>query len=128
MKLTLNQQAIPPSPAEAQLKADATYLIVGGFGGLGRAFIQWMAEHGAKNILSISRSGAKSQQDHAFISELAAKGVRVVASRCDVSSQDQLTSTVIAAKSDGLPPIRGIIQSAMLLKVRDLELSFPHEA
>jgi NAD(P)-dependent dehydrogenase (short-subunit alcohol dehydrogenase family) len=86
-----------------------------------------MAERGAKNVLSLSRSGAKGQQNQAFISELAAKGVRVVAKKCDVTSQDEVASAMREVKRDGLPPIRGIIQSAMVLKVRDLELSSPTE-
>jgi acyl carrier protein len=113
-------QAIPPLPAEAKLKSDSTYAVVGGFGGLGRATIVWMAERGARHILSISRSGGKDLQSQTFISELEAKGVRVAAKTCDVSSLDEIVSVIEEAKRDGLPPIRGVIQSAMVLKVCNL--------
>lgn len=110
-------QATPPLPPRAQLRADATYAIVGGFGGLGRAIIAWMADQGAKNILCLSRSGATGDSLQ-FIEEMDARGVTVVAPKCDVSSQEQVSRLVRDTASIGLPPIRGIIQSAMVIKVR----------
>jgi emericellamide synthase (highly reducing iterative type I polyketide synthase) len=77
----------------------------------------WMAEHGAKHILSISRSGAKDQQSQAFVRDMGAKGVAIVDKNCDVASLDELMSLIQEVERDGLPPIRGVIQSAMVLKV-----------
>ncbi|KAF7563745.1 hypothetical protein G7046_g409 [Stylonectria norvegica] len=109
-------KAIPPVPQQAQLKADATYVVVGGFGGLGRAIIAWMADCGARNIVSASRSGAKSKDGQAFIAEMKAKGVVVVARECDVTLEDAVSSLIEKSLTQGLPPIRGVIQSAMVLK------------
>jgi emericellamide synthase (highly reducing iterative type I polyketide synthase) len=119
MELTWTQpKAVPPLPAQAQLKPDVTYAVVGGLGGLGRAFIAWMAEHGARHVLSISRSGAVDHQSQVFIAEMNAKGVRLVAKKCDVTLQDEVASLMQEAERDGLPQIRGVLQSAMVLKVR----------
>jgi emericellamide synthase (highly reducing iterative type I polyketide synthase) len=77
-----------------------------------------MADHGAKHILAISRSGAKEEQDQNFIGELAKKGVKVHAKKCDVSSESAVISLVQETGGEEIPPIRGVVQSAMLLKVR----------
>nr|UWV21338.1 polyketide synthase 5 [Chaetomium globosum] len=109
-------KAVPPAPIPARLKADATYAVVGGFGGLGRAAVSWMASHGARNIVSLSRSGAKDQDSQSFIQELSAGGINVVGKACDIGSAEQIASLAQELESAGMPPIRGIIQCAMVLK------------
>lgn len=47
----------------AKFKTDATtYAVIGGFAGIGRAVIEWLLEDGAKQILSVSRSGVTSHE------------------------------------------------------------------
>ncbi|KZZ97735.1 Beta-ketoacyl synthase [Moelleriella libera RCEF 2490] len=53
-----SQKATPRRPKEAQLRPDGTYIVVGGLGGLGRVILEWMADHGAKQVVTVSRSGA----------------------------------------------------------------------
>ncbi len=46
------KKRVPAALAEAykaRLAPDASYLIVGGLGGLGRSVAHWMVDHGAKN-------------------------------------------------------------------------------
>lgn len=76
-----------------------------------------MADHGAKYILCVSRSGGKDDKSQALIDEMGARGVKVIAKRCDVSSKGEVASLLQEATESGLPAIRGIIQSAMVLKV-----------
>jgi len=110
---------VPPPPHQAELRPDATYAVVGGLGGLGREIISWMADHGARNILSLSRSGAKDQRSLELIQEMSARGVRLIAEKCDVTSREQVASLAQRIRDeDGMPPIRGMIQSAMVLRVR----------
>ena len=75
-----------------------------------------MADHGARNILCLSRSGATGESLQ-FIEEMDARGVTVVAPKCDVSSREQVARLVGDVRGMGLPPIRGIIQSAMVIRV-----------
>ena len=44
------------------LSADATYIIIGGTGGLGRSIARWMAAHGARHLVLVSRSGGASSK------------------------------------------------------------------
>ena len=74
-----------------------------------------MAECGARNILSISRSGLKDKSGQDFVAEVERQGVKVVAKSCDVACEESVASLINDMGNDGLPPVRGIIQSAMVL-------------
>ena len=41
------------------LRGDASYLLIGGFGGIGRATAFWMLKHGARNFIFASPSGSE---------------------------------------------------------------------
>jgi NAD(P)-dependent dehydrogenase (short-subunit alcohol dehydrogenase family) len=97
--------------------ADATYLIAGGLGGLGRSIARWMADRNAKNLILLSRSGVQSKASQILLDDLEAKGVNVAAPPCDVTNLQALTST-LAAYSQTMPPIQGCIQASMVLRVR----------
>ncbi|KAI0383706.1 hypothetical protein F5Y04DRAFT_269663 [Hypomontagnella monticulosa] len=94
--------------------ADATYIVVGGLGGLGRTIVGWMAEKGAKNLILLSRSGASSQAASQLISGLTERDINVVAPRCDVSSAEELST--LLKDCAHLPPIKGCINAAMDLQ------------
>ena len=53
---------------------DATYVLVGGLGGLGKAIAGWMASYGAENLTFLSRSADQSQEDQAFSKKLHLTG------------------------------------------------------
>ncbi|KAH8689590.1 hypothetical protein BGW36DRAFT_330426 [Talaromyces proteolyticus] len=94
---------------------DVSYLIAGGSGGLGRAIMQWMADRGAKHLITLSRSGATSKAGAQKIAELTASGVKVFSAKCDVSSEKDLAST-LAELSRTMPPIKGCINAAVVLQ------------
>lgn len=114
--LTTNIQIIPPRPEGAKLKGDATYIVVGGLGGLGKRIVTWMAERGAKNIATFSRSGTLNGSTLAFVNSLQAYGTTVHVKKCDISDEAQLKIAVDELQSQ-LPPIKGVVQSAMVLEV-----------
>lgn len=115
----------PAEPVEANaitrpkhpFTAEATYVIVGGFGGLGRGIVRWMASRGARNLIVLSRSGARSPQARSMVAELQQGGVRIAAPAIDISKVDSLRCT-IAELTKTMPPIRGCIQGAVAVKVR----------
>ena len=93
-----------------------TYLICGGLGGLGRSIAEWMVDRGARNLILLSRSGRNSKGAASFIDSLLAKGIRVEAPACDVTSAVCLKS-VLNSCAATLPPIRGAIQAAAVQRV-----------
>ncbi|GAB0134903.1 t1pks [Epichloe bromicola] len=108
-------KAIPAVPATAKFRPDASYAVVGGFGGIGHAVIEWMADNGAKHIVCISRSGAKSQKNMEFMESIKAKGVSLIAARCDITSESEVSSLARQFKErPELYPIRGVIQSSVV--------------
>ncbi|KAE8141613.1 hypothetical protein BDV38DRAFT_268399 [Aspergillus pseudotamarii] len=109
-------QVVPRAPTP-KLKHNASYLLVGGTGGIGRSLAHWMAAHGAQNIIVLSRSAGNAQMSASLAAELREVGCRVVAISCDVADKDDLTRALRICKDDEkLPPIRGVVNSAMALK------------
>ncbi|KAI1806786.1 putative polyketide synthase [Daldinia bambusicola] len=109
-------QAIPPGIPPAHFHPDATYVIVGGTGGLGGSIANWMAESGAKNILLLSRSGASKTSVPDLLAQLSSQGVRADAWACDVADESQLQRCLDRCKTDSWPRIRGVVQGAMVLR------------
>jgi NAD(P)-dependent dehydrogenase (short-subunit alcohol dehydrogenase family) len=112
-------QAVPAKLSSSLLRADASYLIIGGTGGLGRSIAQWMARRGAKHIILASRSSNVSDTVKALIQGLAVEGTTVLVRQCDVAKQEDV-ARVISECSRDLPPIRGVIHSAMVLNVSSI--------
>ncbi|KAL8786450.1 MAG: hypothetical protein Q9213_002766 [Squamulea squamosa] len=93
---------------------DATYLVAGGLGGLGRSAARWMAQRGAKNLILLSRSGPKTRAAQKLLEELRGQGVRTETPACDVSSTETLSATL--EKYTTMPPIKGCLQATMVLQ------------
>ncbi|KAH8736190.1 hypothetical protein BGZ61DRAFT_339395 [Ilyonectria robusta] len=93
---------------------DASYLITG-FGGLGRSMARWMAARGAKNLVFASRSGASRPEVQQLIDELALAGTRVEVLPVDITDGPALESA-LSGIAGSFPPIRGVIQAAMVLE------------
>lgn len=110
---------MPQKPEAPRLREDASYLVVGGLGGLGRALIRWMARLGAKSILTLSRSGKRSANAEQFEAEMNSQGVKLTVLACDTTNAAELQATLVTVAGTNRP-IRGIIQAAMVLQVRCL--------
>lgn len=103
--------------AAAKFREDASYLIVGGLGGIGRVICRWMVGLKAKHIILLSRSGLQSDSSRHLAQELRKDGAHLLALQCDVSDRHQLEQALELCDMN-MPPITGVVQAAMLLKVR----------
>ncbi|KAF7155878.1 hypothetical protein CNMCM5623_008758 [Aspergillus felis] len=108
-------KVITPKPQAALLHPDASYILVGGLGGIGRATALWMADNGARTLIFINRSGLSSEAAQETARDLKKKGVRVVVHACDISDSHQVEK-MVSELARGAPPIRGVIQAAMVLR------------
>lgn len=99
-------------------KSDATYLIVGGTGGLGRGMARWMVQHGAGNIVLLSRSAAITPAVEELVTEAKGAGAQILVRKCNVAMESEVSALFgwIAASAGMLPPVRGVIHSAMVLR------------
>ncbi|KAL3458861.1 hypothetical protein BJX64DRAFT_301686 [Aspergillus heterothallicus] len=98
-----------------RLDPNATYVLVGGFGGLGRSLIRMFAASGARHLAVFSRSGAASAAAQACVEETEKLGTQVQVYQCDVSNADAVKEAVDQIQAS-LPPIKGVIQGAMVLR------------
>ncbi|PLB53305.1 ketoacyl-synt-domain-containing protein [Aspergillus steynii IBT 23096] len=108
-------KVLPRVSPLVRLRPDATYLIVGGQGGLGRALSVWMAKCGARCIVALSPSGAGRPLTRGLIEELAQMKVDFHAISCDIGDRHQLRA-VLMEKTKALPPIHGIVHAGLTLK------------
>lgn len=103
-----------PRRIKTRLSADVSYLIVGGTGGIGQSVAKWMVDRGAKHMILLSR-GASNKKT--LIDQIQHDGCRVKAISCDVSSAASLKQALDLCAKEQFPPIRGVVQAAMVLRV-----------
>lgn len=103
----------PPKDSTIIMNQEATYLIVGGTGGLGRSIARWLAHNGAGHILLLSRSGTITPEIEALKAESPNSHIHVRS--CDVSIKSDVDALFAWHTSQSLPPIKGLIHSAMVL-------------
>lgn len=97
-----------------ELRPDRSYFLAGGLGGLGRSISVWMAEHGAKNLIYLSRSGGTKPEDIALCKDLEVAGCTAQILTGSVTE----ISDVRNAISNAQLPIAGVLQFSMVLRVR----------
>jgi NAD(P)-dependent dehydrogenase (short-subunit alcohol dehydrogenase family) len=97
-----------PARRALTLSPDATYLVVGGFEGLGLLVGRWLAEQGARHIALL---GPIPDMNSDGVAAIRGAGAHVIPLAGDVADAAALRSLL-----DGLariaPPIRGIVHAA----------------
>ncbi|KAH7330434.1 reducing type I polyketide synthase [Rhexocercosporidium sp. MPI-PUGE-AT-0058] len=116
----ITKEAMVPTCLKAEysttLDENATYLIAGGLGGIGRSISRWLVDRGARNLLLLSRSGGeKSAQAQALLAELRSNGVHVEAPVCDITDLPSLRNVLERYKGI-MPAVKGSIQASMVLR------------
>ncbi|HEX7312756.1 MAG TPA: SDR family NAD(P)-dependent oxidoreductase [Pyrinomonadaceae bacterium] len=101
------------SSRSTPVRADATYLITGGLGGLGLTVARWMAGEGARHLVLLGRKGARGPAAET-VEELRRAGVRVVVACADIADAEELTR-LLAEVDETMPPLRGIVHAAGVL-------------
>ncbi|KAJ9386802.1 hypothetical protein DTO063F5_3460 [Paecilomyces variotii] len=89
----------------------ASYLMIGGLGGIGRAVSTWMVDHGAREIIYMSRSAGLTNKDDAFVHELQSMGCSVKLVSGDVTKLEDVNEAIAAATY----PLKGIVQMSMVV-------------
>ncbi|KAH8805416.1 hypothetical protein F5884DRAFT_846143 [Xylogone sp. PMI_703] len=95
-----------------QLDSSASYLLIGGLGGLGRSISIWMVQHGARNLTFLSRNAGLGKHDKDFVCELESMNCTVQLVHGSVTDVEDVALAV-----DGVAaPLKGIIQMSMVLR------------
>ncbi|KAF2452119.1 putative polyketide synthase [Karstenula rhodostoma CBS 690.94] len=99
-------------PKRASFDPEATYLLVGCLGGLGRSLAVWMVERGARCLMFLSRSGATSPEASSIIGELQSMGAAPEVVQCSVTDLGSLS--VAISQIPRTRPLKGIVHAAMV--------------
>ncbi|KAJ5291777.1 hypothetical protein N7478_001028 [Penicillium angulare] len=105
----------PARKEEKLLRADSTYIVVGGTSGIGLDIASWMPQKGATHIVLVSRSGASTDLARETIQDLTSQGITVEVCRCDISCAERVQESLRPLLAR-LPTVRGVIYGAMVLR------------
>ncbi|KAE8394606.1 putative lovastatin nonaketide synthase [Aspergillus alliaceus] len=95
---------VPRAKPPLLLDPNATYLLAGGLGGIGRSIADMLQSHGARHLAFFSRSGNSKEEAKAFLRQLRRHGCTANAYGCDISDREKM------------PPIKGLVQCSMVLR------------
>ncbi|KAJ2984094.1 hypothetical protein NQ176_g228 [Zarea fungicola] len=112
-----------PSYSLPRLEANATYVIAGGLGDLGRRMLRLMAKAGARCLVTLSRSGVNSAESQSIEKECQrlSPGLVLHCVKCDVSQEESVRAALATIKASGLPPVKGVIQASVVLQDSTLD-------
>jgi acyl transferase domain-containing protein/acyl carrier protein len=86
-------------------------LITGGTGAIGRHVARWLADHGAEQVVLVSRSGASAAASAEIAAELATRGTAVQIVAGDTSDRSDLSALLDRIAADG-PALTGVMHTA----------------
>lgn len=102
------------------LKPNATYIITGGFGGIGLALSRWVCEKGAKHLVMASRRGCHNAAGRRTLAFLKNQGVMVYEFAGDLSEESFVQEMIKKLNQNkSVPPIRGVFHLAGTIKEED---------
>ncbi|MEU6283462.1 SDR family NAD(P)-dependent oxidoreductase [Streptomyces sp. NPDC047028] len=110
---------LPEDPAEERtpeddgpvgLRADRTYLVTGGLGGLGLVTARKLVALGARHLTLVSRSGRPTEEAAPVLADLAADA-EIAVVRADVSRAEDVRR-LVRQIADGPYPVGGIVHAA----------------
>jgi myxalamid-type polyketide synthase MxaB len=95
------------------LRADRTYLVTGGLGGLGLKVARWLVDRGARHLVLVGRSGAADSVRPA-LRELEGAGANVVVAKSDMGRKQDVVH-LLGETAAAQPPLAGIFHAAGVL-------------
>ena len=120
--LDVSSEPIPMCVQNASeiFEPNATYIITGGFGGIGLALSRWMCKKGAKHLVLTSRQGCHNAAGRRTLAFLRSQGVTVYEFAGDLSEELVVQAMVEKLnQSSSIPPIRGVFHLAGVITEED---------
>src|SRR5262249_45666936 len=96
----------------ATIRADGTYLITGGLGGVGLLVARWLVEQGARHVILMGRR-APDELASRQVQAMNQTGAKIVTVQADVTQMAQVAE--VLQRIDAAQPLRGIIHAAAVL-------------
>ncbi|PQE24865.1 polyketide synthase protein [Rutstroemia sp. NJR-2017a BVV2] len=98
---------------ELKFPSDASYILVGCLGGLGRSLTAWMMARGARHFAFLSRSAMDKPEAAQLVKSLRKEGASVNVYRADATNKKEVLKAIAEESSER--PIRGVVHAAMVL-------------
>lgn len=95
-------------------RADATYLVPGGLGGVGLTVAEWMAHNGAGRLVLLSRREPSAEAREAIRQMRQRSGAIVQAAKGDIADAAQVTALIESIRASGFP-LKGIMHAAAVI-------------
>jgi KR domain len=105
---------IQPPVSRVYFSPDASYLLVGCLGGLGRSLTRWMMQHGARHFVFLSRSDIDRPEAARFVQDIEDAGASTKVFRVDAADTAAVREVVETVNAARL--IRGAVHAAMVLQ------------
>lgn len=102
----------PATPKPVSLRADGSYLLIGGLGGLGRSLVNHMFNLGARSFVFLSRSGDSRPAARATVEHLRSLGAQVSVITGTAASPEDVQRAISSAPS----PIIGVFNFPLVLR------------
>jgi NADP-dependent 3-hydroxy acid dehydrogenase YdfG len=106
---------MPREAPRTVLRGNATYALVGGMGGIGRALAVRLVESGARHLVFLSRSGATKPAAIDLIKLLQQAGATTMVLKCDIGDVRQLEKA-FQEITQRLPPVKGMFHLGMVMR------------
>lgn len=105
----LRERAGHRTDQRVPVRADASYIVTGGLGGLGLAISTWLADQGARHLLLVGRT--RPSHEPAELTALRSRGVQVEFRAIDVADPKAVRQLLTEA-GEHMPPVRGVVHAA----------------
>ncbi|WAS96619.1 type I polyketide synthase [Nannocystis punicea] len=89
-------------------RADGSYVITGGLGGLGLVTAAWLVERGARHLVLVGRAGVTSEEQREAIAALERRGAQVTVAQADVAVREQVARVLAEVPA----PLAGVVHAA----------------
>ncbi|KAI9035214.1 lovastatin nonaketide synthase [Aspergillus affinis] len=103
---------IESASTQVKLNPARSYLLIGLTADLGQAVCEWMINHGARNVILLSRN---PRVDQKWLELQADKGATVAVYSADVSDRQSIRKAH-RKMTESLPAIAGVVNAAMVLQ------------
>ncbi len=125
-----------PSPVARRIewRADATYLVTGGLGGLGLKVAGWLVGKGVRHVALIGRTplpprerwdaideGSREGRRVAAVRQMERAGAKVWTGAADVGDAEAFDACLRGLAQAGWPEVRGVFHAAGIMKHQSLQ-------
>jgi myxalamid-type polyketide synthase MxaD len=128
----LAKASVADTRVPTTMRADASYLVTGGLGGLGLVVARWLVERGARHLVLLGRTALPPRAEWASapdplartlqaITALEEVGATVHLAAIDVADEAALATRLAELRAAGVPPLRGVVHAAGVAELRPLQ-------